>query len=50
MNLCLFLTIHTKTMILRVRSMPDIWQKHTRAAPERYTSPLAAMLERYEDQ
>jgi len=34
----------------RVRGTPDIWQKFTRTAPERYTGTLAAMLDRYEDQ
>ena len=34
----------------RVRTTPDIWQKLTRAAPERYTPTLVATFDRYEDQ
>lgn len=30
----------------RVRSMPDIWQKLTRTAPERYAGTLAATFDR----
>ena len=34
----------------RVRTTHDIWQKLTRAAPERYTPTLVATFDRYEDQ
>lgn len=34
----------------RVRTTPDIWQKLTRAAPDRYAPTLVATFHRYEDQ
>ena len=34
----------------RVRTMPDIWQKLTRIAPERYVATLVATFGRYEEQ
>lgn len=34
----------------RVRRTPDIWQKLTRTAPERYASTLAAIFDKYSDQ
>ena len=34
----------------RVRTMPDIWWKLTRTAPEGYAPTPAAMFDRYEDQ
>ena len=34
----------------RVRTTPDIWQKLTRTAPERYTPTPAATFDGYEDQ
>ena len=34
----------------RVRTTPEIWQKLTRAAPDRYAPTLLATFHRYEDQ
>ena len=34
----------------RVRTTPEIWQKLTRAAPDRYAHTLLATFHRYEDQ
>ena len=34
----------------RVRATPEIWQKLTRAAPDRYAPILVATFHRYEDQ